>query len=580
MIGRLFDRLRRSGKAGDHASSVDPRDSAARAQAAMAGGNAALGRGELTEAARCYREAIAAQPQDPFPRLNLGFVLLEAGAASDAADVLEQAIALRRPSQGFLHEALFLRGRAQHAMGRSDDALTSYRAALEAQPSFEEPLLEIVPLLIEKRRPEEALALAKGAGAAMASSTPRLLAARALHALGSIEQALGMVDEVLAREPGHLGAVDIRANLLLELDQADRAVPLYQRLLAAEGPQPARVANLGAALLQVERPEEALRVMHEAARQHPDHPELQLNHALAQLAVGDLPAGWQGFEWRWQAWIGKAAPWEQWPRWRGEDLANRSIMLVCEQGMGDSIQCLRYVPLVAARAREVVLVLQRPLVPVAAGLAPNCRVVALEDTIPRADCQCPLMSLPGVFRTSLETVPATVPYLHVDAQKVERWRARLPGGPGPRIGLTWSGGPKPMNRSVPLALLAALAREPCRFVSLQPEVREQDRTAMAAWPGLYDAGPSLQDFSDTAALLQCLDLVITVDTSVAHLAGALGRPVWVMLRFAPDWRWMTGRNDTPWYPSMRLYRQETLGDWHPVVARVQRDLQSFEAPRQ
>jgi hypothetical protein len=347
-----------------------------------------------------------------------------------------------------------------------------------------------------------------------------------------------------------------------------------------QGGDPGAAANLAAALRELDRPADMVRVTTEAAQLHPAHPELQLNRAIGQLTLGDWVAGWEGFEWRWHAWTGKAAPWERWPRWQGEALAQGTVLLVCEQGLGDSIQALRYVPLVAQRVREVVLVLQAPLLPLARGLAPNCRAIALGDAVPHVDFQCPLMGLPRVFGTTPGNVPGGNAYLHADPQRVQRWQALLPPTQRPRVGLTWSGGPRPRHRSVPLALLAPLAQQPFQFVSLQPEVREEDRAAMRAWPDLFDAGPLLQDFGDTAALLECLDLVITVDTSVAHLAGALGRPVWNLLRFAPDWRWLQQRSDTPWYPSMRLYRQRELRDWREVVAQVQRDLQSFQPPRQ
>jgi hypothetical protein len=358
---------------------------------------------------------------------------------------------------------------------------------------------------------------------------------------------------------------------------------VFEGLLAAQGPDPAVLANLAAALRELERPQEVLRLTAEAAKRHPQHAELQLNRAIAQLTLGDLPAGWEGFEWRWHAWSGKAAPWERWPRWRGEPLPQGSVLLVGEQGLGDSIQLLRYLPLVAARVREVILVLQPPLVALAQGLAPNCRVLALDGPVPNADCQCPLMSLPHVFGTTLASLPADVPYLHAEAQRVQTWRARLPANDRPRAGIVWSGNPShgnDRNRSIPLQIFQGIDPGNVQFVALQPQVRESDRAALAAWTGLFDAGPQLRDFGETAALLEALDLVVTVDTSVAHLAGALGRPVWMLLPFAPDWRWMLERADTPWYPTMRLYRQRKPGDWSQIVAQVQRDLQSFQPPRQ
>lgn len=585
LIGGLLARLRRrTGDAPEDGPAPVPAPAPAPRQDAaadvLAQGNAALARGDLAEAVGCYSAAARTRPSDPLPRLNLGFALLESGDAQAAVEALQQAIALRRSEDGFLHEALFVRGRAQQALGRIDEAVGSFRAALEANPAFEEPLAEAVEMLLAAGRSTEALQLAQSAIHAMPTATPWMLAARALHALKRPADALEQLSALLERHPNHPGALESSGNLLLECDRTEEALATFQRQLAVHGPEPQTLANLAVALLALERPQEALQVTEEGARVHVGHAELRLNHALAHLSVGDWLAGWEGFEWRWHAWTGRAAPWERWPRWRGEDLAGRSIMLVCEQGLGDSIQSLRYVPLVAARAREVLLVLQPPLVPIARGLAPNCRVLPLGGSVPGADFQCPLMGLPNVFRSTPNTVPATVPYLPIDAARVERWRTLLPARREPRIGLVWSGGPKPRHRSVPLALLRPLAHLPYRFVSLQPEIRESDRDVLAGWTGMFDAGPLLHDFADTAALIQCLDLVITVDTSVAHLAGALGRPVWVLLRFAPDWRWMLDRADSPWYPTMRLYRQAEIGEWGPLVAQVQRDLQCFLPPRQ
>ncbi|MBC5782776.1 glycosyltransferase family protein [Ramlibacter sp. USB13] len=578
MMGGLFARLRRRPEA--EAQAQRGEDAAAKAAAALAEGNAALQRQDFAEAARQYRVAADAQPADAVARLNLGFVLLETGDATGAVDSLEQAIALGQAGDAFLPDAFFLRGRAQRMLGRDDDALASYRAALDRRPDFEEPLAEAIDLLLAGGRAEQAFEIARAAQARTTSPTPWMLAARALHQMQRTEEALATLAALLARHPDHPGALESRGTLLLEVDRAEEALADFQRMEAVHGPSVQGVVNQAVALLELERPQDVVRVTREAAQAHPDHAELQLNRAFAQLTLGDWTEGWNGFDRRWQAWIGKDAPWERWPRWRGEDLSGRTILLVCEQGLGDSLLCLRYVPLVARRAREVVLVLQAPLLPVAQGLAPNCRTIPLGAPVPAVDCQCPLMGLPQVFGTTPGTVPAQVPTPHVDAQRVARWRAVLPEGPGPRVGLVWSGGAKPRHRSVPLAQLAGLAALPCRFVSVQQEVREDDRAAMAAWPGLFDAGPLLHDFGDTAALLQCLDLLVTVDTSVAHLAGALGVPVWNLLRFAPDWRWLLDRGDTPWYPSMRLLRQRALGDWGPVVAQVQRELQSWQAPRQ
>ena len=313
MIAKLLGRLRRAPEPAPARAAAPPEHDAA---ALLAQGNAALGRGELQEAKRCYRAACDAQPAEPTLRLNLGYVLLELGEAQEAVDALQQAIALRRPQDAFVHEALYLRGRAEQALGRVEDAIASFRAALGSRPGFEEPLLEIVPLLIAQSQADEALALADAASASTPSATSLMMRARALHALKRYADALAAVDAVLAREPDHGGALESRGNLLLEVDRAEEAVAVFESLLAARGPDPALLANLAAALRELERPHDVVRLTAEAAKQHPQHAELQLNRAIAQLTVGDLPAGWEGFEWRWHAWSAPIRCMIKSPYWR------------------------------------------------------------------------------------------------------------------------------------------------------------------------------------------------------------------------------------------------------------------------
>jgi hypothetical protein len=335
------------------------------------------------------------------------------------------------------------------------------------------------------------------------------------------------------------------------------------------------------ALLNLLRVREAGELARHAAALYPDDADLRWNLAVAQLLLGDFDAGFAAHEARWQAaGFGSrpVAAIEARPRWSGrESLRGGTILLFAEQGLGDSIQFLRYVPLVAAQAREVWLQVPPALASLAAGMAPNCRLLAAGEPWPEFDWQCPLLSLPHAFRTRLADVPASIPYLHANDLQVQQWQARLPADGRRRVGIVWSGNPghgNDRNRSIALGLFRQLAAEPCLFVSLQPQVRESDRAALAAWPGLLDLGPQLNDFADTAALLATLDLVITVDTSVAHLAGALGRPVWVLLPYCPDWRWLLERTDSPWYPTARLYRQPARGDWAPVLAAVRADLEA------
>jgi tetratricopeptide (TPR) repeat protein len=579
-------------------------------------GNEALGEGKLDEAADCYRRAAQADASDPLARVNLGYVLLERGEIASAAEALAQAVALAGDRTDVAADGHFLLGRAHQALGQTAAAESSMRAALVARPAFSEATQELARLLIGAGRAHDALTLAEQAASVASTPGALMLLAQALHATGRSAEAVRRLDAVLAAQPDHLGALESRGTVLLELGRAQEALAMFDRLMAAHGRLPEALANASAALLQLDRPgqallsadealraqphhraslhnkvralldlsrvDEALQLSLQATRLYPQDADLRWNLAVAHLLLGDLLPGWEADEARWQAMgFARAVPAGALgqPRWTGaESLGGQSILLHAEQGLGDSIQCLRYVPQVAAQASEVLLQVPPALAPLATGLAPNCRVLAPEESLPATDWESPLLSLPAAFSTSLDTVPSTVPYLRADAARVQAWEERLPHGGQLRIGITWSGNPlhaNDRNRSISLASFRKIAVGECSFVALQPQVREGDKTELAGWDDLIDAGPQLRSFAETAALLQALDLVITVDTSVAHLAGALGRPVWILLPYAPDWRWMLERADTPWYPTARLYRQPAIGAWAPVLERVREDLQQL-----
>jgi hypothetical protein len=312
----------------------------------------------------------------------------------------------------------------------------------------------------------------------------------------------------------------------------------------------------------------------------PGHAKARNHRALGLLAQGAFAAGWAAHESRWGRPGSQAPRATSRPGWRGAGaLEGRRLLLTGEQGMGDQIQFLRYAPLAAARGATVLLEVSRPLLALCADLAGVSR--ATGDDAPLGDGEfdlhCPLMSLPLAFGTTLETIPAAIPYLAAPADALARWSARLGSASRPRIGVAWSGNPahgNDRNRSLALARLAALFDARAEWISLQREVRAADRDALA---GLRHFGAEIGDFGDAAALCAGCDLVIAADTAMAHLAGALGRPVWILLPFAADWRWLTDRADSPWYPTARLYRQERPGDWDAVLARVGDDLRNWLA---
>jgi hypothetical protein len=267
------------------------------------------------------------------------------------------------------------------------------------------------------------------------------------------------------------------------------------------------------------------------------------------------------------------------PQWRGESLAGKTILLHAEQGFGDSIQFIRYLPMVVAAGATVVLEIPDDLRPLIGRVEGVAAIVRRGDPLPPFDLHCPLMSLPLAFGTRLDSIPAHVPYLHAPPLSLEKWRARLLPADVPRIGLVWSGKPthkNDHNRSIPITRLAPVLRKPgFQFVSLQKDYRAADRAELKTYPALIRLDDALSDFADTAAVVAALDLVIAVDTAVAHLAGAMGKPVWILLPAIGDWRWLRQREDSPWYPTARLVRQPRIGDWASVIARVASDLDAF-----
>jgi hypothetical protein len=285
------------------------------------------------------------------------------------------------------------------------------------------------------------------------------------------------------------------------------------------------------------------------------------------------------YEWRWKVESPASQPRQfQEPLWLGDvSLAGQTILLHAEQGLGDTLQFCRYAPLVKSLGAHVLFEAPQILHPVLGGLEGIDQLFKKGDPLPGFDLQCPLLSLPLAFKTTIVTIPSSGAYLKSEPELVKTWAIRLGERRVPRVGLVWSGNPghgNDRNRSVSLAALLAQLPAGLDYVSLQKEIRDADRATLDAFGNVRFFGPELRDFADTAALSDLMDIVISVDTSVAHLCGALGKPTWMLLPFCPDWRWLLERNDSPWYDSMTLYRQPSVGDWDAVFSRVSTDLQS------
>jgi hypothetical protein len=298
------------------------------------------------------------------------------------------------------------------------------------------------------------------------------------------------------------------------------------------------------------------------------------------MLIGDFNRGWEKNEWRWETEQGRNEKrnFAQ-PLWVGSDeITGKTILLHAEQGFGDTIQFSRYVPLVAARGASVILEVERPLQELMTTLTGAIQIISKGNPLPVFDYHCPLLSLPLAFGTRLETVPSATPYLRASSQAVMNWNARLGPRSHPRIGLAWSGRSthkNDHNRSIGLSSLLPLLGFDATYVSLQQDVRAAEATVLQERSDLLHFGDQLKNFADTAALMSNLDLIISVDTSVAHLAGALAKPIWVLLPFIPDWRWLLDRDDSPWYPTARLFRQDDTREWGNVIARVHAALHDY-----
>jgi Flp pilus assembly protein TadD len=399
-----------------------------------------------------------------------------------------------------------------------------------------------------------------------------------LAAAGKTQEAIAAYHQALARKPGYAEAENNLGCIYLGQGMVDKAIASFTRAVNLMGNHPAFACNLGNALQRNGQLEESAAALRRAIAIVPSMATAHAYLGMVLLAMGDYPGGWEEYEWRWAAGDFTTEPRKfAQPRWQGEPLNGRMILLHAEQGLGDTIQFARFVPMVIERGGNAVLECQPELVRLLDSSRFGCKVIAKGQSLPTFDLHCPLLSLPRVLGTTVQNVPAIVPYLKALSDDESRWRGQLSGrGNGFKVGLAWAGGPgfsSAQARSLTLGQLIPVLQTPSvRFISLQKGEGAEDLTRLPSDIKIEDFTGQLNDFADTAGLIASLDLVISVDTAVAHLAGALGRPVWTLLPSWPDWRWMRQREDSPWYPTMRLFRQKEPGNWNEVIGRVRGEL--------
>jgi len=510
-----------------------------------------------------------------------GLGLMQAGQHEPAFKVLRQAVEIN-PGDAALWVHL---GNALIALGRADGALLGLQQALALDPNNWEAACKSGLLLHQQGRVEEALARFDLCNVLRPDHAPTLyMRAVFLRELERYDEALADNMRAHALDPGNAETCNNIGYLLQLLGRYEEALPWYDRALALTPAFVEALGNKAVVLGKLLRLDEAFAAYRRARELAPDNAVAEWNLALLQLLTGDFAAGWIGRDARWRVpSLPIVYPDFPAPLWLGESaIEGRTILIYGDEGLGDAIQFARYVPMLAERGARVILMVDAAAVSLLAGLADVAQCIPKTTTpSPAFDLQCPLSSLPRAFATRLETIPATVPYLPSPAaERLRGWEARLGSHDRLRVGLVWSGShthSNDANRSIPLRLLTPLLDADATFVSLQKDPRESDQAVLSERPDILDPTAALTDLRETAALISCLDLVISVDTGVAHLAGAFGRPTWILLPFAPDYRWLLDRGDSPWYPTVRLFRQDATRDWTGVIEKMRDELQGLAA---
>ena len=577
--------------------------------------------GRALDAQLCCQRALTVDPHHADTMHLLG--LLSAQAAQDELALEWLSRAIRQEARPQYLSSL---GNLLRRQGRHDEALRAFEAAVQLAPAAPESWRDLAAQLMELKRFDQALlALLQLQALAPEDWDAAMKRASVLLQLGRTEEAIVSLDQCDRLRPNHAATLQIRA---LAQHSLDRLEPALAELMQAHALDPANASfctDIGVFLRRLGRGEEsiawfdaalarkadyfaaynnkafALTHLHRFAEAFatydalkaldPGNMEAIWSEALLQLLTGNFAAGWRGREARFKI---PSLPVINYnfaqPLWLGEtSLEGKTILIHADEGIGDTLQFARYVPMVAARGARVILLLPEALCPLLAGLPGVFDCVPMSgNQVIAFDTYCPISSLPLAFGTTLHSIPATTPYLPApEPGLVQAWDARLASHEKSphdklRIGLTWSGNPRHKddhNRSLSLRALAPLFGCDATFVSLQKDPRPADKAFLRERPDIIDLSEHLTDFSATAALMACLDLVITVDTSTAHLAGALARPVWILLPYTPDYRWLLDRDDSPWYPSARLYRQDASRDYRSVIERIRCELQAKIAAR-
>ncbi len=495
--------------------------------------------GRLNQAERIYRQVLATQPNHPWAIQLLGMIAHQCGNSKLAIELIQRAIAID-PTPADFHNNL---GEILRINGRLDEAEASFQRCLQINPRFGAAFNNYGELYRER---------------------------------GQLERASEQYRRAIEIDPEGAAAYNNLGIATHDLGDPQTAIGLYQKAIALGTNYVDAINNLATSYLDLRRVDEAMDTFHQALSLDPQNADAHSNLAYALLLRGDLAGGFDEYEWRWKCpkFPSPRRGFTQ-PLWTGQDPRSRTILVYAEQGLGDTIQFIRYVPMLAKLGARIIVECKRELLPLLKQVEGVEQWLAFGDALPPFEWQVPMLSLARAFRTTLETIPNSVPYLRADPDRAEKWQAKIEDADDAlRVGLVWAGTPTHANdrhRSISLAQFAPLAAvKHVRWYSLQFGPRAADPRP----PGLelIDLGSQVRDFADSAAIIDQLDLLISVDTSPAHLAGAMGKPVWTLAPFNCDWRWLLEDESTPWYPTMRLFRQDRYGDWENAIARVTQEL--------
>ncbi len=521
----------------------------------------------LDDALKSYDEALRIKPDFVDAHNNRGRVLRELNRLDDALKSYDEALRIK-PDFADAHNN---RGNVSKELKRLDDTLKSYDEALRIKPDFADAYNNRGVALKELKRFDDALksydeALQIKPNFADAYNNRGVI----LKELKRPEDALKSYDEAIRIKPDFADAYNNRGNVLIELKRPDDALNSYDEAIRIKPDFADAYNNRGLALKELKRLDDALKSYNEALRIKPDYTPVLWNKSLLMILDGEYIEGWSLYEVRTELEDKKNNYYKfSQPSWRGkQNLKNKTLLIYSEQGFGDVIQFVRYLKDIHKLGIKIILEIPKTLISLVSTLNVPMTVVEKGKKLPEFDAHCPLLSLPYVFQTTVKTIPAHIPYLFSDNHKVKNWKNKLGKQINKRIGLVWSGSTQhaqDYKRSISLDTFAELIKLPFEWHSLQKEYRDKDKEFLRLHPELHQHQDDLKDFSDTAALIECLDLIISVDTSVAHVAGSLGKPVWILLPFIPDYRWMLDREDCPWYPSARLFRHNKNGNWSDLL---------------